>query len=56
MHCGRGFGLRSRGGTPTSPATSYPLGLQFLDIRTLGIYGPELVEPALSSCLELNVF
>ena len=52
MHRGRGFGLRSHGGTPTSPATSYHLGLQFLDTRSLGIYGPELAEPALGSCLE----
>ena len=52
MHHGHGFGLRSRGGTPTSPATGYPLGLWFLDTQTLGIYGLELVKPTLSSYLE----
>ena len=52
MHRGRGFGLHSRGGTPTSLATGYPLGPWFLDIRTLGICGPELAELALGSCLE----
>ena len=48
MHHGHGFGLHSRGSTPTSPTTGYPLGLWVLDTRTLGIYDPELVELALS--------
>ena len=52
MHRGREFELRSRGGTPTSPATGYPLGPQFLDTQTLEICGPELAELALGSCLE----
>ena len=56
MHRGRGFGLRSCGGTLTSPSTGYPLGPQFLDSQTLGIYGPELAELALGSCLELTAF
>ena len=47
MHRGRGFELRSCGGTPTSPATGYPLGSQVLDTQTLGICGPELAESAL---------
>ena len=52
MHCGRGFGLRPCGSTPTSLAISYPFGPQFLDTQMLEICGPELAEPALSSCLE----
>ena len=52
MHHGHGFGLLSRGSTLTNPATGYPLGLRFLDTQTLGIYGPELAEPAHDSCLE----
>ena len=56
VHRGRGFGLRSRGGTPTSPTTGYPLGLRFLDTQMLGICGPELAELALGSCLELTAF
>ena len=47
MHRGHGFGLCSCGGTPTSLATGYPLGLRVLDTWTLGICGPELAEPAL---------
>ena len=46
MHRGRGFGLRSHGGTPTSPATVYPLGPLVLDTQMLGIGSPELIEPA----------
>ena len=56
VHRGRGFGLRSHGGTPTSPATGYPLGSRFLDTVTLEICGLELAELALSSCLELTAF
>ena len=52
VHRGREFGLRSCGGTPTSPTTGYPLGPRFLDTQMLRIYGPELAEPALGSCLE----
>ena len=48
MYRSRGFGLCSRGGSPTSPATGYPLGLQVLDTWTLGICGLKLVEPTLS--------
>ena len=44
VHRGRGFGLRSRDSTPTSPAAGYPLSLRVLDTQMLGIYGPELVE------------
>ena len=47
MHHGRGFGLYLHGGTPTSPATVYPLGPLVLDTRMLGTGGPELAEPAL---------
>ena len=56
MHCGRGFGLRSCGGTPTSPATGYPLSPWFLETLMLGICGPELAKLALSSYLELIAF
>ena len=48
VHHGRGFGLRSHGGTPTSPATGYPLGPWVIDTQTLGICGPKLAKPALS--------
>ena len=56
VHRDRGFGLRSHGGTLTSPATGYPLGLRFLDTRMLGICGPELAKTILSSYLELTAF
>ena len=47
MHRGCEFGLHSRGGTPTSPATGYPLSPRVLDTQTFGICGPELAELAL---------
>ena len=52
----RGFGLRSRGITPTSLATRYPLGLRFLHTWMLEICGAELAESALGSFLELTTF
>ena len=56
MHRSLGSRLRSRGGTPTSPATSYPLGPLFLDTRGLGNVAPELAESAPQFvCLELTV-